>query len=62
MDEFSFDVTEDERVILHWPDKPDQVLEGEAAQDFLSRIEGMDDRAAQFEVAKFFGEYGREDE
>ena len=35
MDEFYFDVTEDERVILHWSDKPDQVLEGDVAQDFL---------------------------
>jgi hypothetical protein len=55
-------VTEDDRVILHWADKPDLVLTGEEASAFLARVEGLDDRAAQLEVAKFFGEHGHEDE
>lgn len=62
LDGFYFDITEDDRVILHWAGKPDLVLEGDAAEDFLIRVEGLDDRAAQLEVAKFFEEYGSTDE
>ena len=52
-DEFRFDVTADDEVLLYWPDEPVIVLRGEQARDFLKRIEGVDDRAAQLELAKF---------
>ncbi len=55
-DEFRFDVTEDDDVYLYWPDEPVLVLIGDEARAFLRRIEGVDDRAAQIELAKFTAE------
>jgi hypothetical protein len=52
-DDFRFDVTSDDAVHLYWPGEPVLVLRGEEARDFLKRIEGVDDRAAQLELAKF---------
>lgn len=53
VDKFRFDVSADDEVYLYWPDEPVVVLKGEQAREFLKRIEGVDDRAAQLELAKF---------
>jgi hypothetical protein len=59
-EEFRFDVTADDEVLLYWPDEPVVVLRGEQARAFLKRIEGVDDPAAQLELAKFVANEIRE--
>lgn len=55
-EQFRFDVTADDEVLLYSPDEPVVVLKGDQARAFLKRIEGLDDRAAQIELAKIAAE------
>jgi hypothetical protein len=56
-DPFSFRVTKDGKVFIHWNGKQVMVLKGEAAEKFLAAITGADDCQAQLIMAKVTGHF-----
>lgn len=54
---FSFRLTKDRKVFIHWNDKQVMVLKGEAAEKFLASITGADTHQEQLIMAKVTGHF-----
>ena len=54
---FDFRATKDGRVLLYWHDRHVKTLAGAAAQDFLARVEPLDEAGAQLLMAKATGHF-----
>ncbi len=54
---FSFRVTKDNKVFIHWNGKQVMALKGSAAEKFLAAITGADDQQAQLIMAKATGQF-----
>ena len=56
---FSYRATKDGRVMLYWYEKHVKTLAGDAAQKFLTAIDGLDesDKEAQLLMAKATGNF-----
>ena len=59
---FTYQATKSGRVFLFWGDKRIKVLDGEAAQKFLAKIDGLDEADAQLVMAKETGNFKRGNE
>lgn len=54
---FSFRMTKDRKVFIHWNGKQVMVLKGRAAEKFLAEIIDVDDHQAQLIMAKVTGHF-----
>ncbi|MBC8100040.1 MAG: hypothetical protein H7Y11_11405 [Armatimonadetes bacterium] len=59
---FAYRETKDGRVMLYWYERHIKTLAGKEAQKFLSRIDGLEGKAAQLVLAKFTGNFKRGNE
>ncbi len=54
---FSYRVNPENKVFIAWHGKQVTVLKGKDAQKFLSRLQGLDAKAAQLVMAKITGNF-----
>lgn len=59
---FSYRASKDGKVFLAWRGKQVMILKGKQAQDFLARIAGLDEPAAQLLMARLTGNFKRGNE
>ena len=59
---FTYQATKSGKVFLFWGGKRIKVLDGEAAQKFLAKIDGLDEADAQLVMAKETGNFKRGNE
>ncbi len=59
---FTYDELKDGRVLIYWQGKHVLTLKGDKARKFLKRVEGLDERDAQLEMAKITGNFKRGNE
>jgi len=59
---FSYRATKNGTVLISWQGKQVTTLNGKQAERFLTRIAGLDDRAAQLVMAKVTGNFKRGNE
>lgn len=59
---FSYLASKDGKVFLYWHTKQVKVLKGEEARQFIARIDGLDNQAAQLLMAKATGNFKRGNE
>ena len=54
---FDYRATKDGKVLITWHGKQVTILRGKAAQKFLARVDEVDERSAQLEMAKVTGHF-----
>ena len=54
---FDYRATKDGKVLTTWYGKQVTILRGQAAQKFLSRVDGVDERSVQLAMAKVTGHF-----
>ncbi len=54
---FSFRLTKDRKVFIHWNSRQILILKGNAAEKFLATIDGVDAQQAQLEMARVTGHF-----
>ncbi|GHF88940.1 hypothetical protein [Deinococcus ficus] len=59
---FEYRPLKDGRVVVSWYGRPVTTLSGRDAARFLSRVEGVDDHAAQLVMARVTGNFRRGNE
>ncbi len=59
-DVFSYQALKDGRVFIYWHEKHVTTLAGKDAAKFLTRIDGLDGKAAQLVMAKATGNFKRQ--
>lgn len=59
---FTYSVTKDHKVFIHWLGKQVKILSGKESDRFLSRITGADFKEAQLVMAKVTGNFKRGNE
>ena len=59
---FSYRATKNGTVLISWQGKQVTTLNGKQAERFLTRVAGLDDRAAQLVMAKVTGNFKRGNE
>lgn len=61
-DNFDYQVTKDNKVLLYWHNKHIKTLAGKQAHKFLAQIDGYDGADAQLVLARFTGNFKRGNE
>jgi len=61
-DQFDYQVSKDERVLIYWHGKLVTQLAGKKAQKFLRQVEAGDEETAQLIMARFTGNFKRGNE
>ncbi|MCP4536355.1 MAG: hypothetical protein GY832_04340 [Chloroflexi bacterium] len=59
---FSYQVSKNGKVFIHWYGKQVMILKGNKAQKFLDRVEGLDEKQVQLVMAKVTGNFKRGNE
>lgn len=59
---FTYHVTKSGKVFLFWGGKRIKILDGNTAQKFLAKIDGLDEEDAQLVMAKETGNFKRGNE
>ena len=59
---FTYQVTKSGKVFLFWDGKRIKILDGNAAQKFLAKIDGLDEEESQLVMAKETGNFKRGNE
>lgn len=59
---FSYRASKEGKVFISWYGKHVMTLKGKAAERFLARVEGLEQRAAQLVMAKLTGNFKRGNE
>jgi len=59
---FTYQVTKSGKVLLFWGGKHIKILDGNAAQKFLTKIDGLDEEGFQMVMAKETGNFKRGNE
>ena len=59
---FTYRTNKDGKVFIYWYGKQVMILKDKKAKEFLSRIEGLDERDAQLVMAKLTGNFKRGNE
>jgi hypothetical protein len=59
---FKYRSSKDGKVFITWRDRQVKVLKGETARQFISRIAGLDSKAAQLLMARVTGNFKRGNE
>ena len=54
---FSFRMTKDRKVFIHWNGRQILTIKGSAAEKFLASIDGVDAQQAQLELASVTGHF-----
>ncbi len=54
---FTYRTGKDGKVFIYWHGKQVMILKDKQARDFLSKVEGLDERAAQLVMAKITGNF-----
>ncbi len=59
---FTYRTNKDGKVFIYWHGKQVMMLKDKQARDFLSKVEGLDEREAQMVMAKITGNFKRGNE
>ncbi|MDM8528969.1 hypothetical protein QUF58_12280 [Anaerolineales bacterium HSG24] len=59
---FTYRISKDNKVFISWYGKLVMILKGQKAKRFIRRVEGVDDRTAQLEMARITGNFKRGNE
>jgi extradiol dioxygenase family protein len=59
---FSYRTGKDGKVFIDWYGKQVMILKGKQAQNFMSKVEGLESREAQLVMAKITGNFKRGNE
>ncbi len=59
---FTYRASKDGKVFISWHGKQVIILKDKQARDFLSKVEGLDEREAQMVMAKITGNFKRGNE
>ncbi len=59
---FTYRASKDGKVFIYWHGKQVIILKNKQARDFLSKVEGLDEREAQMVMAKITGNFKRGNE
>ena len=59
---FEYRALRDGRVVVSWYGRPVTTLAGREAERFLTRVDGLDDHAAQLDMARATGNFRRGNE
>ena len=54
---FSFRLTKDRKVFIHWNSRQILILKGNTAEKFLASIDGVNAQQAQLEMARVTGHF-----
>ncbi len=54
---FSFRITKNRKVFIHWNGRQILIIKGSAAEKFLASIDGVDAQQAQLEMARVTGHF-----
>ncbi|MBK7453457.1 MAG: hypothetical protein IPJ46_06985 [Anaerolineales bacterium] len=54
---FSFRITKNRKVFIHWNGRQILTIKGSAAEKFLASIDGVDAQQAQLEMARVTGHF-----
>lgn len=59
---FTYQISKEKKVFIYWSGKQVKVLKGKEAQNFISKLIGLDDKGIQLVMAKVTGNFKRGNE